>query len=313
MSEGKNKFYYKVYGLELESEIAIEELVLSTVNDYRKLNNKVAIKIKSMPKHIKEKIINNINGGYSNNEIWFNIKDIAIYRITNGNTIEFEPYEDADPYFLRVYLTCSCLGFIMLQKDIIAIHGGVIVINNKAIIITGDRGAGKSTLTTALRHRGYPFLSDDVAAITIANKLMVEHGFPYQKLCKNAMDNLGYDKDKYTSFMSDKEIKYLVPLKNEFIFNSVELGAICQITVDDIDDVEIEEVFGQKKLELIMSNRYRGEFTKAVGGLTPIAFKTILELAKKIKTYKIRRPKNGFTVDKQVELLEEKIKTLQNI
>ena len=70
----------------------------------------------------------------------------------------------------------------MIQRDIVAIHGGTIVIDNKAIILTGNRGAGKSTLTTGLRLKGYPFISDDVAAIEIKDSIpMVKHGFPYQK------------------------------------------------------------------------------------------------------------------------------------
>ena len=38
----------------------------------------------------------------------------------------------------------------MIQRDIVAIHGGTIVIDNKAIILTGNRGAGKSTLSRKL-------------------------------------------------------------------------------------------------------------------------------------------------------------------
>ena len=65
---------------------------------------------------------------------------------------------------MKIYVMCSCLGFIMLQRNMVAIHGGgVIEMDNKAVIFTGDRGAGKSTLTTALRRKGYKFISDDVA------------------------------------------------------------------------------------------------------------------------------------------------------
>ena len=55
------------------------------------------------------------------------------------------------------------------------------------------------------------------------------------------------------------------------------------------------------------------EFVQAMGGISPIAFKTLLQIAKNIKFYKIIRPNGQFTVDKQIELLEEKIKILQSI
>ena len=245
------------------------------------------------------------------NEIWFQVKDVATYRVTNGNTIEFRPFENADPYILRVYLMCSCLGFIMIQKNIIAIHGGAAVLNNKGIIITGDRGAGKSTLTTALRLKGYKFITDDVARIEINDKPIIAQGFPYQKLCGDAMDKLGYDKNKYFSFMSDKERKYLVPAKEDFTFKDIRFNALFLLRVGDVKKVEINEVLGREKLFSLINNRYREEFISILGGTTGEAFKQFIEIAKNIKVFKIVRPDKKITVDEQIRLIEEKIEMLE--
>ena len=305
MSLEKSRFYYKVYGLEVESEININEFV--SIEDIN-AENKVNIVYANMPLNIKEDIKNNKKSSFSKAECWFHINDVATYRVTGGNLIEFEPCENADPYLLRVFLMCSCLGFIMIQRDIVAIHGGTIVIDNKAIILTGNRGAGKSTLTTALRLKGYPFISDDVAAIEIKDSIpMVKHGFPYQKLCSSAMDKLGYDKENYFSFMSDTEIKYLVDAHDDFIYEDTRLFALCELSVGDVEDVQIEEIKGSEKLNKLISNRYRVEFVQVMGGISPIAFKTLLQIAKNIKFYKIIRPNGQFTVDKQIELLLERV------
>ena len=305
MSLEKSRFYYKVYGLEVESEININEFV--SIEDIN-VENKVNIVYANMPLNIKEDIKNNKKSSFSKAECWFHINDVATYRVTGGNLIEFEPCENADPYLLRVFLMCSCLGFIMIQRDIVAIHGGTIVIDNKAIILTGNRGAGKSTLTTALRLKGYPFISDDVAAIEIKDSIpMVKHGFPYQKLCSSAMDKLGYDKENYFSFMSDTEIKYLVNAHDDFIYEDTRLFALCELSVGDVEDVQIEEIKGSEKLNKLISNRYRVEFVQVMGGISPIAFKTLLQIAKNIKFYKIIRPNGQFTVDKQIELLLERV------
>lgn len=305
MSLEKSRFYYKVYGLEVESEININEFV--SIEDIN-AENKVNIVYANMPLNIKEDIKNNKKSSFSKAECWFHINDVATYRITGGNLIEFEPCENADPYLLRVFLMCSCLGFIMIQRDIVAIHGGTIVIDNKAIILTGNRGAGKSTLTTGLRLKGYPFISDDVAAIEIKDSIpMVKHGFPYQKLCSSAMDKLGYDKENYFSFMSDTEIKYLVDAHDDFIYEDTRLFALCELSIGDVEDVQIEEIKGSEKLNKLIANRYRVEFVQAMGGISPIAFKTLLQIAKNIKFYKIIRPNGQFTVDKQIELLLERV------
>ena len=133
MSFEKSEFYYKVYGLDVKSEIKIDEFVPTENSNYE---NAVSIKYSIMSEDIKESIKNNKKANFSKEEVWFYIDNVATYRVTNGNLIEFEPCENADPYLLRVFLMCSCLGFIMIQRDIVAIHGGTIVIDNKAIILT---------------------------------------------------------------------------------------------------------------------------------------------------------------------------------
>lgn len=296
---------YKIYGLNIKSEIEIEEFdKLEEIHE----ENVVTITYSKIEKEIKDEIEKGSKIEILKDKIWFHIPNIATYLISNGSEIKVEVCEGADMKLMKVYLMCSCLGFIMLQRNMVAIHGGVIEIDGKAMIFTGDRGAGKSTLTTALRQRGYKFISDDVAAINFDEKVpYVMPGFPYQKLCEDAMDNMGYDKEKCTSFMSDKHLKYMVPAHDEFINNPTELFGICELTVDDVDKVTIEEYKGSEKLNKIIENIYRGEYIKYLGGMNPVYFKKCLDIAKHIKFYKITRPRNKFTVDEQIELIEREI------
>ena len=66
---------------------------------------------------------------------------------------------------------------------------------------------------------------------------------------------------------------------------------ICTLDDGDITK-EIEK--------MCIRDRYRAEFVQAMGGISPIAFKTLLQIAKSIKFYKIIRPEGQFTVDKPV-------------
>ena len=295
---------YYVYGLNIKSEIEIEEFVkLDNIAD----EDVVTISYSTMSDDIKEKIKEGVRINLSNNKIWFHINDIATYCVTNGNKIEVELCDNADMQLMKIYVMCSCLGFIMIQKKMVAIHGGVIEMDNKAVIFTGDRGAGKSTLTTALRERGYKFISDDVAGIKINKVPYVMPGFPYQKLCESAMDKFGYDKERYTSFMSDKEVKYVVPALDEFVYEGRELVAIVKLTVGEVDEVTIEELRGSEKLNNIIENIYRGEYINHLGRMDPIYFKQCIDIAKNIRFFKITRPANKFTVDTQVELIEREL------
>lgn len=295
---------YYVYGLNIKSEIEIDEFQkIDMISDDKIVNIKNGV----MSKEIKDDILNGSKIKLSKDKIWFHIPNIATYCIINGNEIIVEVVKEADMQLMKVYLMCSCLGFIMLQRNMVAIHGGVIEMDDKAVIFTGDRGAGKSTLTTALRQKGYNFISDDVASIEIDKVPYVMPGFPYQKLCESAMDKFGYDKESHTSFMSDKEVKYIVPALDQFVYEGRELVGIVKLTVGDVNEVTIEEIVGAEKLNNIIENIYRGEYIKYLGKMDSIYLKQCIDIAKNIRFFKITRPANKFTVHEQIDLIKRNL------
>ena len=291
---------YIVYGLKIKSDIEIKEFIKSE-NE----NNDIEIILGEVAQNIKDMIASGKRSSYSKTKVWFHIDNIATYYITDGKTILVEPCENYDETVLRVYLMCSCLGFIMLQREQVAIHGGVINIEGNAVIFTGDRGAGKSTLTTALRNKGYHFISDDVAATYFDKVPYVYPGFPYQKLCDDAMDSLGYKREGLSTINGEDKVKYVVPAFDSFYDKSAPLTSIVKLEVGDVDKVTIDKVIGQEKLILIMKNVYRQEFLGFMGGMTPVFIKKCIDIAKNITCYKVTRPKEGFTVNEQINLIED--------
>lgn len=259
---------------------------------------------------------------FNNKRISENLKDSMI------ETINLYKVDNIDYILRNNYLMVSGQIFIteenkselipLRNNELILVCDAIldnrkelIEIDNKAVIFTRDRGVGKSTLTTALREKGYKFISDNVAGIKIDKVPYVMPGFPYQKLCESAMDKFGYDKEKNTSFMSDKEVKYVVPALDEFVYEGRELVSIVKLTVVDVEEVTIEELRGSEKLNNIIENIYRGEYIKHLGKMDPIYFKQCVDIAKNINFYVVTRPKDKFTVDEQIELIEDKIELIQ--
>ena len=68
--------------------------------------------------------------------------------------------EDLSTYFLG-----PVLGFVLRRRGITALHGSSVCVDGRAIILTGEAGAGKSTSAAALALRGLAVLCEDVAAI----------------------------------------------------------------------------------------------------------------------------------------------------
>lgn len=307
-----NLYFYNVYGLNIKSDIQLNEFVEIDECDTIDIN----IKSWEPPEELIPKFTDKCTYLTARNKILFDIQNIGTYEICNGNEIHYKAHNYADPYYLRIFITCSCIGFAMIQRGKLSIHGGTAVIDDKAVIITGDKGSGKSSLTTALRKKGYKFISDDVPAIDFKDKVVVNPGFPYQKLCEDTAINMGYNLDKYFSFMSDTQRKYVIPVKDDFIDTDTQLGAIFQLAKGDVDKVCIEEIKSSEKISNIINNIYRIEFIELLGGLNPLLFKKCVRLAQSVKFYKITRPQQGFTVNEQIKLIENEIcsdRTIENI
>ena len=298
-----NRFYYRVYGLNIESEICIPEF--TTIENPQEINIDTKIYYKNASQEIKVPIKNGAKTSFTYNDMWFNIEDVAIYRVYDGNKIEVDVYEDADPYMVNMYILGTVLGLVLLQKNMVAIHGGAVLINNKGCVFTGDKGAGKSTLTTALRKKGYGFIADDVASINLDEEAKIHPGFGYQKLCEDTMEKLGYNPIDFVPFDAGEHTKYIVPALDKFIDYEVNFKALFEITVDDIDDVKIEELSGSKKLDNIIKNIFNLVVLSNAGGIPPVIFKKCIDIARNIKCYKIVRPRDKFTVDDQINLIEE--------
>lgn len=295
-------YLYRVYGLNVKSEILIPEL--SKLDDSEN-NIDVEIKYGIVSEEIKEQISKGYNGSYQNQDMWFNISDLAIYHIINGNQVIIEPYKNADNKLIKVYILGSVLGMVLLQNNIVAIHGGGIVIDNKGCVFTGDKGAGKSTLTTALRQRGYNFVADDVCSINHSDVNKIYPGFGYQKLCEDTMEKLGYNCDEYEPFRSDFNIKYIVPAIDDFVDEEVPFEAVFELSVGDVDEVQIKEITGIDKMQSLIKNIFRIEMLYYSGGIPPKYFKKCADIAKNIKYYKITRPKDIFSVDNQIQVIEK--------
>lgn len=297
----REKFSYQVYGLKVLSEIECKEVVRIE----KQSHYDVVIEIGIVSDEIKEQIATGRISSYTNASMWFHIVGVATYWIQNGEKVTIELCEGADIPMAKQYLLGSCLGMIMLQRNMIAIHGGTIVFDGSGVIFTGLRGAGKSTITSALREAGYLFVADDVSSVDVNNPHMIHPGFPQQKLCKDAALTLGYNLEDYKTLMSDTQMKYLIPVHDSFVYEQVPLKAIVELQEDDsIQGIEVEKLKGQDRLMTIYRNIYRIEM-KQIAGVDPEYFKKCVAIAKDIPVYRIKRQKGVMTLDLQIAWLED--------
>lgn len=292
-------YHYKMYGLHITSEIELSDLIEAPKEE----QSDVYIVYSAMPEHIKNAREQQIHYDFKPMQMWFEIEDLCIFSIQNGNLIEIIQGEEKDLKSIKGYLLGSAFGCLMAQRQKIAIHGGTIIMNQQAIIFTGESGAGKSTLTTALRQKGFKFLADDVSALNCEdpNNTLVEPTFPHQKLCTDVMHHLGYTLDDYLKIDEERE-KYLVPVKEDFSEEAIQLGGIVELSIGTETNIQFSEVKGHEKLNILLKNIYRRKIWEMVP-MPPQYFKKCLNILKQIPIYTLQRPADRDTLTEEVDII----------
>lgn len=270
--------------------------------------DKVCIRVTPVSTFFLEKRKEKKRVGFFEDGLWIDIVNVATYIVYEGNKIYIMPYERATSVAIKTYLLCSCLGFIMIQKGRLAIHGSALVAHNKAFIITGDKGAGKSTLVSAFIQKGYQFLSDDVCAVHEEHPISIYSGFPYQRLLEDTMKALKYDLNAATSFYGDGQIlKYNVNHRKAFELEEKEVKTVIELYEDSIAEVTLSHVKGQEKVLRLFKNIYRGYYLEKFPKMRAQYLDKCILLAKNITYYQLTRPKNKFSVVEQIKIIEDNL------
>lgn len=90
---------------------------------------------------------------------------------------EWEPH--STPQDTATYLLGPVLAYVLRLRGTLALHASAVVVRDKAVLIAGAPGAGKSTTAAAFARRGAVVITDDVAAIENG---CVHPGYPRLRL-----------------------------------------------------------------------------------------------------------------------------------
>lgn len=115
---------YQAFGLQIFSEFPLPELPLA---EEPGLNGSVAVirgelaaRWEAIPK-ITPSV------GVLGREVMFEVKGKAVFSVQDGIRITVDPAAGADMDSVRLYILGSCMGVLLMQKQILPLHGSALV------------------------------------------------------------------------------------------------------------------------------------------------------------------------------------------
>lgn len=222
-------------------------------------------------------------------DFYLNVIDVASYRVKNGDSVEVFAHEKSDLASIKLFLNGSVLGAVLHQRGILPFHGSCFQYEQKGILICGQSGAGKSSVTAAFCQYGALFINDDISPVEIR-----ESGtciIPIKtriKLWDDSIKKLAIENDNFDKIRPDLE-KFYLPNSEEFQ-EKQDLHHIFILSQHNKAEFESYELEGMAKYNALRQQIYRKMYLKGMPERQKAYFKQLFLLAKTVKVTRIIRP-----------------------
>lgn len=303
-------YFYELYGLKVKSNIEFVQLLPLDINMSEQPDMIISVEDGGELSRPSEEILAEGNSfGITDNGIWFNNQaGKFVIEIINGTSyMRCKKCIDVHLSIIRSFLLGNCLAIAMTQRKKIVIHGSTLVKNDKAILVCGASGTGKSTTSAGLIDNGFKLMADDISIIDIdqsTGKMVSFPGFPEQKICKDAALDRGLDLD-YLRFVNEDRDKYALDRMNIFHNHIVEVTDIFILKLANDGDVSISKICGEDKLNAITENLFLKDLYGFMFNLDTMDVLKCIKLAGQANIFKITRLKGKDTRNIILEYIGE--------
>lgn len=222
------------------------------------------------------------------------------------------PADDVPAFFLGPVIGC-----VLRLRGMLALHAGVVAVEDGAVAIIGAKGAGKSTLISEFARQGYPILSDDVAPLFSHNgRFWVHPGYPRLRLWPSTLQWLNVfhaDLPKVESIFDKRYFELSTDRADgpwRFAERPLPLAAIYLLSDFHVDsDVSITSIPGSKRLHLLLQNCYADYILDQQERREQ--FEKLAKLSTHTPLYSVRRPQNLDLVSDTCAAIHQNVRSLR--
>jgi len=293
------RFQYEAFGLRIESELLLPELGTSDFSE-----PDLEIVFGSNPVALPDPKDTGVVFQASGNEFLFRLETVGSFYVTEGKRISVERLNNSTDDEIRLFLLGSAMGALLHQRGALPLHGSTVVKNDRALIVSGRSGAGKSSLAAKLLDRGYRLLADDISVIRwVEGNPVVIPGIPHLKLWEDVLLHLDNNPEDFLK-VRPQLLKYKKPAGQAFSQEPATPGVIIILAAKNSEGIEIRELKGQDKFSVLKNNTYRIQYVQGLGHLDT-HFRLISRLAENVRIFEVKRPVSPISLNELADKVDE--------
>jgi hypothetical protein len=227
---------------------------------------------------------------------------VGDFYVRDGSEVRFSPQSGADPEWVQLYLNGQVLVALLHQKKIINFHASSFIHNERGVMILGETGAGKTSITVAFAMNGAGFLSDDLTPVIF--KGSKPYLWPLNrdiKLREDTVQQLGINREKLKEAEAGTGKQYLNV--NRADVSDYPLHTIMKIETGDSTKVEFHEPAATEKFSLLRSEICSWEILAGMPETEAVYLQQLLKIVEQVRFVKVVRP-----VKIEISLLHEAVR-----
>lgn len=226
---------------------------------------------------------------------------VARFVVLNGRAVLVEPQSEADPAYVRHLLLGPVLAQVLWQRAKFVLHGCVLRVGTRQLAFLGVSGAGKSTLALALHRAGHTLVCDDVAALEWNQRPVLVHpALPRMRAHADSLEQVGENREGLARAHRDLD-KWLLPARR-FADAPLSLDRVYVLT--DGERLAAESLSKAEGMMELMRHTYHAEQYTGLFGVQE-HMKAAGAIANAVSIKRLVRPKDWSRLSALVRFIEE--------
>ena len=239
---------------------------------------------------------------YENDHLlWFDFF-YAVVRInltSKSIAVWIKKFEGLTEFYFTNIILFNILNLILSYNGMIFIHSASLCYGGKGIILAGEAGAGKSTLSVGLIERGCKFLSDDKSIIHLNNNKAEILSFPepvslQEDACNFFVTTRSFAKQK-NKLDKYKKIFRINSLYCDSVISRCKPGLIIFLHKACGKETFAKKITKKESLARLIGSVSTSFITESV-----VVFKILAELADSAGSYRLALGEN---IDKSIDTI----------
>jgi hypothetical protein len=229
------------------------------------------------------------NWQVSQNEFAMQVEGVGDFYTRDGIYVEFSPVEGADPEWVKLFLNSRVMVALLHQRKVLNFHASSFIDKGRGIMILGETGAGKSSLTASFTINGVGFLSDDLTPVIFRKaKPYIWPLYRAIKLSEDTIEQLNIGPQNLTEAEAGTGKQYLRVSHAEV--EDFPLHSVFKIEIAGINTPEFYEPAPAEKFSLLRSEICSWEMLAGMPGTEAEYLQQLLQIVEQVNMIRVVRP-----------------------